>query len=107
MTNKPTAREEFERTLLGMDKDEIEDENGWWENTSGVEFGTKKKAAILSALDTFLEAIAVQVQENIRKPKHQECSNGNHEPCDVCVATDVWNRSQDLSATIIRSHKKV
>ena len=39
--------------LKGIDKDEIEDENGWWETSTGVEFGRN----ILKKIDQLLKNI--------------------------------------------------
>ena len=33
---------ELRKILIGIDKDECEDDNGWWETSTGAEFGAKK-----------------------------------------------------------------
>ena len=33
---------ELRKILIGIDKDQCEDDNGWWETSSGAEFGAKK-----------------------------------------------------------------
>lgn len=42
--------EKIKETLKGIDKDEIEDENGWWETSVGAEFGKKKLLEILDLI---------------------------------------------------------
>lgn len=37
---------EFDEIVLGIDKQETEDDNGWWETSTGAEFGKKKKKEI-------------------------------------------------------------
>lgn len=34
--------EQIEKILEGIDKTEMEDENGWWETSTGAEFGAQK-----------------------------------------------------------------
>lgn len=34
--------EKIREILKGIDKDECEDKNGWWETSYGAEFGAKK-----------------------------------------------------------------
>ena len=42
---------EIETILLGIDKTEIEDiEHGWWETSTGADFGAEKLAAIKAAI---------------------------------------------------------
>lgn len=37
--------------LQGIDKTETESEDGWWETSTGAEFGRKKLESILELLD--------------------------------------------------------
>lgn len=41
--------EEIEQILLGIDQTEVESEQGWWETSTGVEFGFSKLQAIRDA----------------------------------------------------------
>lgn len=43
---KQRCLEEIGKILTGIDKDEIEDENGWWETSTGAKFGKTKLLAI-------------------------------------------------------------
>ena len=42
--------EKLESILEGIDKDECEDENGWWETSTGAKFGEKKKKELVDLL---------------------------------------------------------
>lgn len=47
----PEEIKEFEEILKGIDKDELDgDKEGWWETSTGVEFGTKKLKECLQFL---------------------------------------------------------
>jgi hypothetical protein len=41
MINKEEILKEIDRILLGIDKDECSDDNGWWETTTGAEGGKR------------------------------------------------------------------
>lgn len=50
MKNELSKEELLEKILEildGIDKDELESTNGWWENSSGADFGKYKKAKII------------------------------------------------------------
>ena len=42
---------EIIKILKGIDKDEIDSDDGWWETSTGVEFGAKKLQEILELVD--------------------------------------------------------
>ena len=46
------AREDVPKILKGIDKEETEDEDGWWETSSGAESGEKILKEILAALSS-------------------------------------------------------
>lgn len=77
MTNKSTAREEFEEEVRAALEARIQDHH--------------KEGFILTALNTFIESIAVEVEENERKVIHD----------------NDWHQNSGLqkAAQIIRSHK--
>jgi len=39
-----------EKVLKGIDLEEIESEDGWWETSIGAEFGKRKKEELLKSL---------------------------------------------------------
>jgi hypothetical protein len=41
---------QIEKILEGIDKDELEAANGWWETSTGAEFGLKKLNEIRALL---------------------------------------------------------
>ena len=43
-----------EKVLKGIDLEEIESEDGWWETSIGAEFGKRKKEELLKALRCYL-----------------------------------------------------
>lgn len=43
-----TPSEKIRECLRGIDKDQMSGPDGWWETSTGVEFGTKKLAEVLS-----------------------------------------------------------
>lgn len=40
-----------DRILFGIDKTETENLFGWWETSTGAEFGEKKLAAVIKAIE--------------------------------------------------------
>jgi len=48
---KVTVREIVETILKGIDKDECESSDGWWETSTGAEFGKVKKEELIAALE--------------------------------------------------------
>ena len=40
--NHKSIEEEIDEILNGIDKEEVEDKDGWWETSTGAEFGAKK-----------------------------------------------------------------
>lgn len=47
-----TTQEKLEQIVDGIDKTEIEYENGWWETSTGAEFGAKKKQELQALIDS-------------------------------------------------------
>ncbi len=47
-----STQEKLEQILDGIDKTEIEYENGWWETSTGAEFGAKKKQELTQLIDS-------------------------------------------------------
>lgn len=47
---------ELNKVLLGIDKDTIETPDGWWETSTGVEFGTKKLEELIPFISSLLQA---------------------------------------------------
>lgn len=59
------------KILKGIDKDEIEDVDGWWETSTGVEFGEKKLhevEALCNKLFTALNATSYALFQIKRMP---------------------------------------
>jgi len=48
--NTPKWEEEFEYLCKGIDKDNTEDDEGWWETSKGVVFGKAFKNCMRSLL---------------------------------------------------------
>lgn len=46
------TQEKLEEILDGIDKTEIEYENGWWETSTGAEFGAKTKQELQALIDS-------------------------------------------------------
>ena len=46
------AKAEVGELLKGIDKDEVEEPDGWWETSTGAEFGAKVKKRVLSVFDS-------------------------------------------------------
>ena len=47
--------EKVKNILKGIDLDEVSDTNGWWETSSGAEFGTKKLNEVIKAIQALSE----------------------------------------------------
>jgi hypothetical protein len=45
-TPMPSDNKELRKLLKGIDKDECEMDGGWWETSTGAEFGAKKLAEL-------------------------------------------------------------
>lgn len=43
--------EALDKILAGIDKTESEHPDGWWETSAGAEFGARKKAEIMAAIE--------------------------------------------------------
>jgi hypothetical protein len=48
-----TLRETIERLLDGIDRDECDDNPGWWETSYGAKRGAKVKAQVLAAVEAY------------------------------------------------------
>lgn len=57
---------ELDAILDGIDEDENETENGWWETSTGVEFGKKKKQEIVALIES-LFPIDYSVCQNLQR----------------------------------------
>lgn len=45
----------LDEVLKGIDKDEIESPDGWWETSAGVEFGKQKKEELTKRLNEVIK----------------------------------------------------
>jgi hypothetical protein len=53
-TNKlEEIKQELSSILKGIDKTETESDEGWWETSSGAEFGKNKLKEVLNLIDEF------------------------------------------------------
>ena len=43
------------KILTGIDKTEIEQDNGWWETSYGAEFGEKKLIELIIAVENIID----------------------------------------------------
>lgn len=48
-------RQELTSILKGIDKTETESDEGWWETSSGAEFGRNKLKEVLNLIDKMLK----------------------------------------------------
>ncbi len=59
---------ELRKILIGIDKDQREDDNGWWETSCGAEFGAKKLKEV-EELFKKLTLTSVVISTNIDEVK--------------------------------------
>lgn len=82
---------EFEKIIDGIDKDETEYNNGWWETSSGAEFGLNKKIE----LKHFLSQSLLEYNEKIKRDLLQDL---DHEECAKCyIERKLTNLTQDTN----------
>lgn len=48
-------QERFDQIVVGMDQDEVSHPKGWWETSTGAEFGRKKRQEIKDFIQTLLD----------------------------------------------------
>lgn len=75
MTPKPKSNDAelpkhdwIDDCLKGIDQDEVESIDGWWETSAGAEFGAKKKAELKSTIETKLAEAELRGQ--IKELRH-------------------------------------
>jgi hypothetical protein len=58
--------EKVKNILKGIDLDEVSDTNGWWETSSGAEFGAKKLNEVIKAIQALSEPKGVSAEEVLK-----------------------------------------
>lgn len=57
----PESLEKIEQILVGIDKDDFEFAGGWWETSTGAEFGAKIKSEIIDFINK--ESIRARINQ--------------------------------------------
>jgi len=70
---------ELNEILVGIDKDEIESPFGWWETSTGAEFGKKKLEEVKAAVQRLTEAA---YQRGLNKGRREGFGIGAEFICD-------------------------
>lgn len=66
-------KERLSKILEGIDKDECESKDGWWETSTGAEFGEGKKKELEDFIRQELLTQLKEIREEMPKEKEKWC----------------------------------
>lgn len=65
--SKQKLIEEFRGIVKGIDKDEIESDCGWWETSTGADFGKQKIDELESFISSSFDRIQAETREKLKE----------------------------------------
>jgi len=86
------GREQFDLILDGIDQDQMESDDGWWETMVGAEFGENKKKELMKYIERLIgEAIeeALEKRTSARRTVYEQVALSTQHAtectCDRCT----------------------